>query len=186
MSEPIPQAPAATRTPARPSHVVQAGFVLLHVLVLAAALLVAALPCPAGPQGRIDAQDKFNWDFGQYVVHATAVRTDFIPPPVAQRQGIERSTHRGMLNVVVEEKREDGTLEPIEARVEARATNLIGQVTEIGLEPRRERDTIYYIGTFPVDYREALDFHIEIQPPEVAEPLVVEFEKQFLTSTPAS
>jgi hypothetical protein len=147
-------------------------------------VLLVACPWGVGGQGAIEAQERFQWDFGPHLVHASAVRTDFLPPSVAQRKGVVRSGHRGMLNVVVEEKRADGLHHPIEARVEARATNLLGQVIDIPIEPHRDGEALYHVGTFALDHRPTLDFHIEVQPPGVSEPYVVEFQKEFVTPDP--
>ena len=58
-------------------------------------------------------------DFGDYVVHYTALNTNFIPPQVAKGYGIHRSPSRALLNITVLKKVMDNPGTPVKAIVTA-------------------------------------------------------------------
>ena len=122
-------------------------------------------------------------EFGHYEVHYNALRTDMIPPDVAQGYGIQRSPNRAMLNVTVLHD-PDGAGEgtAVAARVEANAKNLTGQRRDIELREIREGDdAIYYIGVLPVHNLETYDFHLRVTPEGLDETLELRFRQQFYT-----
>ena len=121
-------------------------------------------------------------DFGQYVVHFNALATDMLPPKVAREYRITRSRNRGMVNVTVLKKVLGSPGQPVHARVEARAENLVGQVRDIRLREIREGNAIYYIGEFRVAHEETLKFTVRAQPQGTQQFLEVHFSQDFYTN----
>lgn len=121
-------------------------------------------------------------EFNDYVVHYNALRTDLLPPQVAQGYGIRRSSTRALLNITVMKKGEGGSDSPVSAQIDVNATNLTGQRRE--LEMREIRDTegaIYYVGELPVHNLETYQFKVRVVPEGETEALQVDFRQQFYT-----
>ena len=121
-------------------------------------------------------------DFGEFVVHFNALATDTLPPQVAREYSITRSRNRGMVNITVLKKVLGSPGQPVHARVEANAVNLVGQGREIGLREVREGNAIYYIGEFRVANEETLKFTVRAQPQGTQEFLEVHFSQDFYTN----
>ncbi len=121
-------------------------------------------------------------DFGDYVVHYTALNTNFIPPQVAKGYGIHRSSSRALLNITVLKKVMDNPGTPVKAIVTASGTNLTGQLREIDIREIKDTEgAIYYIGELPVHNLETYNFTVEVHPEGEADPLIVKFRQQFYT-----
>lgn len=117
-----------------------------------------------------------------YTIHHNALTTDSLSPAVAQAYGIQRSTSRGMLNIAVLRKKSGSMGEPVAARIEVKAHNLIGQKRQdIQLREVREANAIYYIADFPVAHREHLVFELDVIPEGESEPLRARFDQEFYT-----
>ncbi len=121
-------------------------------------------------------------DFGEYVVHYNALATDFLPPEVARKYRITRSRNRGMVNITVLKKVLGSPGQPVHARVELLAENLVGQGRVIRLREIREGKAIYYIGEFRVANEETLSFTGRVQPRGTEELLEVHFSQGFYTN----
>lgn len=130
---------------------------------------------PAAPAG--DSQQRF----GEYVVHFSAQRTDMLTPAIASTYGIVRSKNRAMLNVAVIKDKEGTPGMPVRARVEAKATNLTGQLKTLQLREIREGDAVYYIGETSVADMETLLFDIQVSPQDSDKTFNVRFQQQFFT-----
>jgi hypothetical protein len=121
-------------------------------------------------------------EFNDYVVHYNALRTDLLPPQVAQGYGIQRSSSRALVNITVMKKGGGGDETAVSAKIIVNATNLTGQRREITM---REIDdavgAIYYVGELPVHNLETYQFKVNILPEGESEPLLVEFRQQFYT-----
>ena len=120
-------------------------------------------------------------DFGEYVVHFNALATDMLPPKVARDYHITRSRNRGMVNITVLKKVLGSPGQPVHARVEARAENLVGQARDIRLREIREGKAIYYIGEFRVAHEETLKFTVRARPQGTHDSLEVHFSQDFYT-----
>lgn len=103
---------------------------------------------------------------GGYIVHYNALSTQSLPPSVARAYGITRSGNRGLLNISV--LKEGGGFSGVEAKLEARATNLTGQLREITLRKVQEQKAVYYISEFSVANQETLDFSVKVTAPDGA------------------
>ena len=122
-------------------------------------------------------------EFNDYVVHYNALRTDLLPPQVAQGYGIKRSSSRALLNITVMAKDERGEeVAAVRADIDVNATNLTGQRREIELREIEDGDgAIYYVGELPVHNLETYQFKLQVTPEGAQEPLLVEFRQQFYT-----
>lgn len=120
-------------------------------------------------------------DFGDFVVHFNALSTDLLPASVTKEYGIKRSKNRGMVNITALKKTLGTAGKPVSAKVNASATNLTGQVREIGVREVREGTAIYYIGEFPVTHEETLRFSVSVAPEGSSEVFEVRFKQQFFT-----
>lgn len=123
-------------------------------------------------------------EFNDYVVHYNALRTDLLPPQVAQGYDIQRSSSRALLNITVMKKSDSGdTAETaVTASIDVNATNLTGQRRDVTLRKIDDGDgAIYYIGELPVHNLETYRFRVEVTPEGENEPLLVEFSQQFYT-----
>jgi Domain of unknown function (DUF4426) len=122
-------------------------------------------------------------DFGNYVVHYNAVRTDALTAEVARSYGIQRSTNRVMLNVTVLQKDGDrAPRKPVEAEVQVNAANLNGQLKDLEVRRVSEGDAIYYIGEVSIGGAEILVFDIAVTPTGTQAPLTVKFKREFFTT----
>lgn len=129
-----------------------------------------------------DDQDFGSTEFGDYVVHYNALNSELIPPQTAQAYGVQRSSSRGLLTITLLDKSSDEQGTPAHAGVTSSAKNLTGQRRNIAMREISDPDGgIYYIGEFPVYHLENLDFTVTLAIEGEADPLVVEFRKQFYT-----
>lgn len=116
-----------------------------------------------------------------YVVHHNAFTADTLDPAIAQRYGIQRSKQRGVINVTVVKEKAGTTGTPVAARVEVSATSLSGQKLRVPMRELKEQEAIYYIGEFPVQDQETLEFAIEATPAGAAKGLKAKTRQQFFT-----
>lgn len=117
--------------------------------------------------------------FGTYEVHYSTLNTNMLSPEIASAYGIQRTGTQAMLNITVLDT-ESG--EPVQAGVEATATNLTGQRRDIELREIRDQGAIYYIGQFRIHNEESLNFSVRIRPQEHdGDPFTLTFRQQFYT-----
>ncbi len=102
--------------------------------------------------------------FGDYVVHYSAVLTSTLAPSVARTYGITRSDRRGLLTVSVEKRSGKGQPQPVAAQLTVHAANLARQTKNVDMRAIHEGAAVYYIGSFPVARREIIDFDISVAP----------------------
>ena len=114
-----------------------------------------------------------------YTVHYNALSTESLPPSVARVYGITRSKNRGLLNISVLKKGEG--FEGVEAKLDASATNLTGQMRNIKLRKIKEDNAVYYIGEFSVANEETLDFVIRVTTPD-NQSTTLKLRQQFFTN----
>lgn len=124
-------------------------------------------------------------DFGDYRIHFNALNTDSLAPQVAKAYGIVRSKNRGMLNVSLMRKAEQGSGRPVKGKVAVNAANLTGQLKVVNLREITEGEgdyvAIYYIGEFPVADGETLIFDLAVTPAGEKVSYKIRFQKQFFT-----
>jgi len=114
-----------------------------------------------------------------YTVHHNAFPTAILTPDIAGNYNIIRSKYRGMLNVSVIKDEKGTTGTAVTARINARSTNLIGQIRDIPLREIREESAIYYIGDFPIVDNETLTFSLDVLPAGAGERIQTTLKQQF-------
>lgn len=101
--------------------------------------------------------------FGPYVVYYSALSTDLLPADVARKQGFERSSHVGLVNVTI--LRDDGgTQRPAAGSVRGKAMNLSGQSTTIAFRAAKDAGGISWLGTFPISGIDTFRFELTVVP----------------------
>ena len=143
---------------------------LMKALVLLA--MMASLPAIAQ-----QAQE-----FGDYVIHYSAMNTSLLTPEVAKAYGIRRSDSRGMINISVLKSTGEGSSTAVSAAVTASGRNLTGQTRTVDMREIDDGDgAIYYIGELSVRNMETFDFTVEVTPEGNSKPYTVKFRQQFYT-----
>lgn len=119
---------------------------------------------------------------GGFTIHHNAFTTSTLTPEVAKAYGIQRSKFRGMLNVSVIKEKEGTTGESVPARVDVDTLVLTGQQsTRLPMREIKEQSAVYYVGEFPVQNEEKVNFVIEVTPEGSAETVKINMEQQFFT-----
>lgn len=119
--------------------------------------------------------------FGDYTVHLNAFNSDTLQPSMAKAYNIIRSKNRGLLTISVVKKSNSDNGKPVKATVQAKATNLTGQLKNIEIREINDGDAVYYISEFQVADKEVLDFTIHVSPDNNGGPYTVEMRQQFFT-----
>lgn len=120
-------------------------------------------------------------DFGDYIVHFSAIPTDLLQPEIARTYDIVRSRNRAMLNVSIIRKTTGQPGDPVPGDIEITVNNLTGQVKNMTLRRIQEGDAIYYIGDVPVADAETLVFDLKVKPEGAATTLPLRFSRQFFS-----
>jgi len=118
---------------------------------------------------------------GGFTVHYNALTTSTLTPEVAKAYGIQRSKYRGMLNVSVIKEKEGTTGTPVPGRVQVKTLALTGQGAPLAMREIKEQRAVYYIGEFPIQDQEKVNFAIEVTPEGTSETFIVKMEQQFFT-----
>ena len=116
-----------------------------------------------------------------YTIHHNALTTDKLTPEVARSYGIQRSRNRGLLNVSVIKDVEGTTGQAVTAQVDATSRSLQGQVREIAMREVREAAAVYYLGEFPVEHQETLNFTVQVRPQGEPASYAAELSQEFFT-----
>lgn len=116
-----------------------------------------------------------------YTIHHNALTTDQLAPDVARSYGIQRSRNRGLLNVSVIKDVPGTTGTPVTAAVKATSRNLQGLIREIPMREVREEKAVYYLGEFPVEHGETLNFAIQFKPEGETINYAAELSQEFYT-----
>ena len=72
-------------------------------------------------------------EYGPYVIHYNAFRSDTLQPEVAKAYNLKRRNNRAILNIAVLKKVMDTTGTPTSAKVTGHASNLTGQLKNLEL-----------------------------------------------------
>jgi len=119
--------------------------------------------------------------FGDYTIHINAFNSDTLQPNMAKAYNIIRSKNRGLLTISVVKKSNSANGMPIKAKVDAKATNLTGQLKNIQIREINDGAAVYYISEFNVADKEVLDFTINVTPSDDNGPYTVTLRQQFFT-----
>jgi len=154
------------------------------VLVMLAALLTGCGESPPPPvtaaAPALEPATSSSRDFGNYVLHFNALRTDALTPEIAKSYNIARSANRALLNISIVKKVEGTPGVPVGGTVNAQAVNLNGQFKDLTLREIREGNAIYYIGDVPVANDETLVFTVEATPVNESSRYSVRFQREFV------
>jgi hypothetical protein len=142
---------------------------------LCALLLVSALLAP------LSALAENSTTAGGYTIHHNAFTTSTLTPEVAKAYGIQRSKFRGMLNVSVIKEKEGTTGTSVPASVDVDTRALTGQRTRLPMREIKEQDAVYYVGEFPVQNEQKVNFIIEVTPEGSTDTVIVNMDQQFFT-----
>lgn len=149
--------------------IVQKAFFVMFGLVLTGLLSTAQADTPV--------------TVGDYTVHFSAFTTDTLQPNMAKAYNITRSKNRGMFTLSLMKKVNDVSPlgKAVRAKIEAKASNLSGQLRDFNVREIDEDNAVYYISVFHVTQGETLDFDIEITPLDGGKPFHVKFRQAFYT-----
>jgi hypothetical protein len=142
---------------------------VLALLGVVAAL--SAAPAPAEESTKVPG----------YTIHHNALTTGLLAPDVARSYGIQRSTHRGLLNVSVIKDVPGTTGKAATAAVRATSRDVRGTIREIPMREVREGEAVYYLGEFPVEHAETLTFTVDVRPQGEAASYTATLSQEFYT-----
>ena len=120
-------------------------------------------------------------EFGDYVVHYNAFRSDTISPEVAKQYGLARANNRVLINIAVLKKVMNTTGKPASAKVTGHASNLTGQLKKLEFKEIREGNAIYYLAETKISDGEFLKFDLKIIPEGETRAARLKFDKRFFT-----
>jgi hypothetical protein len=160
---------------------------LSFVPVVMAGLLAGLLTgCEQNPPAQVaaatpalESATSSSRDFGNYVLHFNAIRTDTLTPEIAKLYNISRSANRALLNISMVKKVDGSPGVPVAGRVAAQAVNLNGQFKDLTLREIREGEAIYYIGDVLVADDETLVFTVGATPADESSLFSVRFQREF-------
>jgi hypothetical protein len=120
-------------------------------------------------------------EFGDYVVHYNAFRSDMISPEVAKQYGLARANNRILINIAVLKKVMNTTGKPTSSEITGHASNLTGQLKQLEFKEITEGTAIYYLAETKISDGEFLKFNIKITPEGEERAARLNFNKRFFT-----
>ena len=120
-------------------------------------------------------------EFGDYVVHYNAFRSDTISPEVAKQHGLARANNRVLINIAVLKKVMNTTGQPTKALVTGHASNLTGQLKQLEFKEIAEGTAIYYLADTKISDGEFLKFDLKVTPEGETRAARLHFNKRFFT-----
>ncbi len=120
-------------------------------------------------------------DFGDYVIHFNAFRSDTLTPEVAKTYNLQRRNNRLIVNIAVLKKVMDTTGTPTAAEITGHVSNLTGQLKKLEFREIKEGNAIYYLAESQFSDGEFLKFELKIKPEGVDTPARLKFDKRFFT-----
>ncbi len=117
-----------------------------------------------------------------FTIHYNAITADTLDPEIARANGILRSKFRGLLNLSVIAPEPGTPGRSTRARVEVEAVS--PPAPESTRIPMREivlEEAVTYLGEFPIQDLQVMDFTIEVTPAGGTETTRVRLEQQFFT-----
>jgi hypothetical protein len=120
-------------------------------------------------------------EFGDYVVHYNAFRSDTISPEIAKQYGLPRANNRALINIALLKKVMNTTGKPTKAEITGHASNLTGQLKQLEFKEITEGTAIYYLAETKISDGEFLKFEIKIIPEGETRAARLRFNKRFFT-----
>ncbi len=120
-------------------------------------------------------------EFGDYVIHYNAFRSDTLEPEIAKNYNLKRRNNRIVINIAILKKIMNTTGKPVAAEVNGHASNLTGQLKSLDFNEIREGTAIYYLAEVKVSDGEFLKFDLKITPEGEQHAARLKFDKRFFT-----
>lgn len=120
-------------------------------------------------------------EFGDYVIHYNAFRSDTISPEVAKQHGLTRANNRVLINIAVLKKVMNTTGKPTASKVTGHASNLTGQLKQLEFKEIKEGTAIYYLADTKISDGEFLKFDLKVIPEGETRAARLNFDKRFFT-----
>ena len=120
-------------------------------------------------------------EFGDYVIHYNAFRSDTLLPEVAKNYNLTRRNNRVIINIAVLKKLLNTTGTPTAATVTGHVSNLTGQLKNIDFREIKEGTAIYYLSESKFTEGEFLKFDIKVIPEGESRAARLKFDKKFST-----
>jgi len=120
-------------------------------------------------------------EFGDYVVHYNAFRSDTLSPEIAKQYGLTRANNRVIINIAVLKKVMNTTGKPTSSVVTGHASNLTGQLKNLKFREITEGNAIYYLAETKISDGEFLKFDLKVTPEGETRVARLHFNKRFFT-----
>lgn len=120
-------------------------------------------------------------EFGDFVIHYNAFRSDTISPEVAKQYGLPRASNRVLINIAVLKKVMNTTGKPTSSTISGHASNLTGQLKQLEFKEITEGNAIYYLADTKISDGEFLKFDIKVTPEGETKAAKLLFNKRFYT-----
>lgn len=120
-------------------------------------------------------------EFGDYVIHYNAFRSDTISPEVAKQYDLARANNRVLINIAVLKKVMNTTGKPTKSLVTGHASNLTGQLKQLEFKEIAEGTAIYYLAETKISDGEFLKFDLKVTPEGETKAARLNFNKRFFT-----
>ena len=120
-------------------------------------------------------------EFGDYVIHYNAFRSDTLSADVAKQYNLTRRSNRVILNIAVLKKVLNTTGTPTAAKVTGHVSNLTGQMKNLEFREIKEGTAIYYLAESKFTEGEFLKFDLKVTPDGEAQAARLKFDKKFST-----
>lgn len=146
----------------------------LTVAAIALALLLLLLLVPRHGHG----QPAHTQDFGDFIVHFSAISTSQLPREMASKYGITRSDDQGLLNIAVEQKSQHSRM--VNADVGGTVTDLFGHTQPVHFIETDEAGEIDYLGAFPLNGTGNYRFRVNVGIAGRAQLYVVRFNRDYI------
>lgn len=118
--------------------------------------------------------------FGRYEVHYIAINSTEITTEVAKQYQLTRSRQLALLNIsVLEAGSNDQDLPtPVNATLNGRMENLIGQRQTLSFQRVQEGQAVYYLAQFEFDDEDTYRFIIDVKPETGERSYTVKFSQK--------
>lgn len=115
----------------------------------------------------------------RYEIHYNAFNSTLIPAEVASRHGLTRSGNRGLINIAVLEKQEDGSTLPVSAAVSGETRNIVQQRQNLSFNEVEEANAIYSISSFQFTNEDLLTITLDVKPASSDQTYRIELQQTF-------
>lgn len=129
----------------------------------------------------MSAHAESSMEFGDYVIHYNAFRSDTLSPEMAKTYNLTRRNNRVVLNIAVLKKVLNTTGTPTAADVNGHVSNLTGQMKNLEFREIKEGTAIYYLAESQFTEGEFLKFELKVTPEGQTQAATLTFDKKFST-----